>query len=77
MTAYETLLHLAFRTPQDQAAYFTPATLGVHTGFEQATAREQPFRFEQWRLGIATILLRLLADLGEHDEARRAADVLH
>lgn len=77
MTTYETLLRLAFRTPDDQATYLTPATLGVHAGFERATAREQPFRFEQWRLGVATILLRLLADLGDHDEARRAADVLH
>ncbi|RZL11305.1 MAG: hypothetical protein EOO62_12450 [Hymenobacter sp.] len=77
MTAYEILLHLAFRTPQDQASYLTPAMLAVHDNFEQAGRAEQPFRFEQWRLGVATILLRMLADLGEHEEARRAADVLH
>jgi len=77
MTAYETLLRLAFRAPADQAHYLTPATLGAYPTFEQATPREQPFRFEQWRLGVATSLLRLLADLGDHDEARRAADVLH
>lgn len=77
MTAYETLLRLAFRTPADQAHYLTPATLGAYPTFEQATPREQPFRFEQWRLGVASALLRLLADLGDHDEARRAADVLH
>ena len=77
MSAYETLLRLAFRTPADQAHYLTPTTLGAYLTFEQATPREQPFRFEQWRLGVAASLLRLLADLGDHDEARRAADVLH
>ncbi|AMR28631.1 hypothetical protein A0257_17025 [Hymenobacter psoromatis] len=77
MTTYETLLRLAFRTPADQAHYLTPATLAAYPTFEQATPREQPFRFEQWRLGVATSLLRLLSDLGDHDEARRAADVLH
>jgi hypothetical protein len=77
MTSYETLLHLAFREPADQKQYLTPAALGARAGFEQAAPREQPFRFEQWRLGVATSLLRLLADLGDHDEARRAADVLH
>ncbi len=77
MTTYETLLHLAFRSPQDQASYLTPATLAVHTNFEQASRPEQPFRFEQWRLGVAMSLLRMLGDLGDHDEARRAADVLH
>ena len=74
---YETLLRLAFRTPEDVAHYLTPATLGAAAGFEQASRAEQPFRFEQWRLGVAASLLRLLADLGDHDEARRASDVLH
>ena len=77
MSTYETLLRLAFRTPADQTNYLTPATLSAYPTFEQATPREQPFRFEQWRLGVATSLLRLLSDLGDHDEARRAADVLH
>lgn len=77
MTTYETLLHLAFRDPTDQAQYLTPAALGAYASFEQASAREQPFRFEQWRLGVAMSLLRLLGDLGDHDEARRAAEVLH
>ncbi|WP_223651719.1 hypothetical protein [Hymenobacter psoromatis] len=77
MSAYETLLRLAFRTPAEAARYLTPAALGAYLTFEQATPREQPFRFEQWRLGVASALLRLLADLGDHEEARRAADVLH
>ena len=77
MTTYETLLRLAFREPAAATQYLTPATLGAYIGFEQAAAREQPFRFEQWRLGVALSLLRLLGDLGDHDEARRAADVLH
>lgn len=77
MTTYETLLHLAFHAPADQAQYLTPAALGAYASFEQASAREQPFRFEQWRLGVAMSLLRLLGDLGDHDEARRAAAVLH
>lgn len=77
MTTYETLLRLAFRAPADVAHYLTPATLGAHQNFENATPPEQSFRFEQWRLGVALSLLRLLGDLGDHDEARRAADVLH
>ncbi len=77
MTTYETLLRLAFRTPADQAQYLTPTILDAYDGFARATPRDQPFRFEQWRLGVAMSLLRLLSDLGDHDEARRAADVLH
>jgi hypothetical protein len=77
MTTYETLLHLAFRNPADQTQFLTPAALGAYSGFERASAREQSFRFEQWRLGVAMSLLRLLGDLGDHDEARRAAAVLH
>ncbi|QKG53605.1 hypothetical protein [Hymenobacter sp. BRD67] len=77
MTTYETLLRLAFREPAEAAHYLTPAALGTEAGFEQATGRDQPFRFEQWRLGVAMSLLRLLGDLGDHDEARRAAEVLH
>jgi hypothetical protein len=77
MTIYETLLRLAFRAPADQERYLTPAVLQAYNGFERATTRDQSFRFEQWRLGVAMSLLRLLGDLGDHDEARRAADVLH
>jgi len=77
MTTYETLLRLAFRTPADVAHYLTPATLSAEANFERATKAEESFRFEQWRLGVAASLLRLLGDLGDHDDARRAGDVLH
>ena len=76
MTSYETLLRLAFRAPEDQEKYLTPTVLGAYENFEKASRAEQAFRFEQWRLGVAASLLRLLADLGDHEEARRASDVL-
>ena len=77
MTTYETLLRLTYRDPVDVPLYLTPPVLEAYNNFQRAAAREQPFRFEQWRLGVAACLLRLLADLGDHDEARRAAAVLH
>lgn len=77
MTAYETLLRLAYRAPADQSRYLTPAALGAYADFERASAREQPFRFEVWRLGVAGSLLHLLAELGDFELARRAAEVLH
>lgn len=77
MTVYETLLRLAYRSPADQGRYLTPAALGAYAGFEAASSSEQPFRFEVWRLGIAASLLQLLAELGDFELARRAAEVLH
>ena len=77
MTAYETLLRLAYRTPADQARYLTPAALGAYDEFQAAPASEQPFQFERWRLGLASSLLYLLAELGDFDLAYRAANVLH
>ena len=77
MTDYETLLRLAYRDPAEADRYLIPAALQAAHDFEQASQREQPFQFERWRLGVAASLLRLLADLGDHAEARRAADVLH
>ncbi|MGI4834079.1 MAG: hypothetical protein ACRYFK_11520 [Janthinobacterium lividum] len=77
MTAYETLLRLAYRSPADQSRYLTPQALGAYAAFEQASATEQSFRFEVWRLGIAGSLLHLLAELGDFELARRAAEVLH
>ncbi|NML67467.1 hypothetical protein HHL22_19875 [Hymenobacter sp. RP-2-7] len=77
MTAYETLLRLAYRSPADQSRYLTPVALGAYAEFAQASAAEQSFRFERWRLGIASSLLHLLAELGDFELARRAAEVLH
>lgn len=74
---YQALLYLAFPDPAAAPRYLTPATLGAHAAFEQAAPPEQPYRFELWRLGVALSLLRLLGELGDHDEARRAAAVLH
>ncbi len=77
MSPYEQLLHLAFATPAEAAHYLTPTARRAHDQFRAAGASEQPFRFEQLRLGTAMGLLKLLADLGDHDESRRAQEVLH
>ena len=77
MPDYQALLRLAFPDPARAPRYLTPATLGAQAAFERAALPEQPYRFELWRLGVALSLLRLLGELGDHDEARRAADVLH
>lgn len=77
MSPYEQLLHLAFAAPAEAAAYLTPTARQAHDQFRAAGPREQPFRFEQLRLGTAMGLLKLLADLGDHDESRRAQEVLH
>jgi len=77
MSPYEQLLHLAFATPAEAARYLTSKARGAHEHFRAAGPHEQPFRFEQLRLGIAMSLLKLLADLGDHDESRQAQEVLH
>lgn len=77
MSPYEQLLHLAFTEPDEAAQYLTPIARGAHDQFRAAAPRDQPFRFEQLRLGLAMSLLKLLADLGDHDESRRALAVLH
>lgn len=77
MSPYEQLLHLAFATPAEAARYLTPKARSAHEHFRVAGPHEQPFRFEQLRLGIAMSLLKLLADLGDHDESRQAQEVLH
>ena len=77
MSSYEQLLHLAFATPAEAAQYLTPKARRAHEQFWAAGPHEQPFRFEQLRLGLAMSLLKLLADLGDHDESRQAQEVLH
>lgn len=77
MTPYEQLLHLAFHAPNDAKYYLTPTALLAYSRLASAPPTEQPFRFEQVRLGLAMSLLKLVADLGEHDESKQVLDVLH
>ena len=77
MTSYEQLLHLAFTAPNDVKYYLTPTALHAYAALRNAPRAEQPFRFEQVRLGIAMSLLRLVSELGDHDESRQVLDVLH
>ncbi|WP_152559885.1 hypothetical protein [Hymenobacter sp. IS2118] len=77
MTPYEQLLHLAFTAPNDVKYYLTPTTLRAYDLLQKAPTPERPFRFEQVRLGVAMSLLKLVSELGEHDESRQVLDVLH
>ncbi|MBF9238214.1 hypothetical protein I2I05_12490 [Hymenobacter sp. BT683] len=77
MTPYEQLLHLAFTAPNDVKYYLTPTTLRAYDHLQTAPPAERPFRFEQVRLGVAMSLLKLVSELGEHDESRQVLDVLH
>lgn len=77
MTPYEQLLHLAFTAPNDVKYYLTPTALQAYDALRKASPTERPFRFEQVRLGIAMSLLRLVSELGDHDESRQVLDVLH
>jgi len=77
MTPYEQLLHLAFTAPNDVKYYLTPTTLRAYDQLQAAPAGERPFRFEQVRLGLAMGLLKLVSELGDHDESRQVLDVLH
>ena len=77
MTPYEQLLHLAFTAPNDARYFLTPNALRAYAELEAAPESLRPFRFEQVRLGVAMSLLKLLADLGDHDESRKVLDVLH
>ncbi|GAA4346848.1 hypothetical protein GCM10023185_01470 [Hymenobacter saemangeumensis] len=77
MSPYEQLLHIAFHAPNDVRYYLTPAALQAYDAFRKAPRNEQPFRFEQVRLGLAMGLLKLLADLGDHHESRQVLAVLH
>jgi len=77
MTPYEQLLHLAFTAPSDVKYYLTPTTLRAQDQLRAAPPAERPFRFEQVRLGVAMSLLKLVSELGEHDESRQVLGVLH
>ena len=77
MTPYEQLLHLAFATPNEAKYYLTPTARGAYDALATAGPSERPFRFEQVRLGLAMSLLKLVSELGDHDESRRVLDVLH
>lgn len=77
MLPYEQLLHLAFTAPNDVKYYLTPNALGAAGQLRQAAPAERPFRFEQVRLGLAMSLLKLVSELGDHDESRQVLDVLH
>ncbi|OGX85040.1 hypothetical protein BEN47_15500 [Hymenobacter lapidarius] len=77
MSPYEQLLHLAFTTPNDVKYYLTPTTLRAHDQLRSAAPADKPFRFEQVRLGLAMGILKLVSELGDHDESRQVLDVLH
>ena len=77
MTPYEQLLHLAFTAPNDVKYYLTPTTLRAYDQLQTAPTAQRPFRFEQVRLGLAMGLLKLVSELGDHDESRQVLDVLH
>ena len=77
MSPYEQLLHLAFTAPNDVKYYLTPVALRAHDELRAAPPAQQPFRFEQVRLGLALGLLKLVSELGDHAESRQVLDVLH
>jgi hypothetical protein len=77
MHPYEQLLRLAFHAPNDVRYYLTPVALQAYEQFSRAPRAEQPFRFEQLRLGLAMSLLKLFTDLGDQDDARQVLAVLH
>jgi len=75
--AYEQLLRQAFHTKEDAARFLTEPNLTAYAAFQQAAKADLAFRFERVRLGVAMALMKLLADLGDHEESRRVLDVLH
>ena len=77
MTPYEQLLHLAFTAPNDVKYYLTPTALRAYDQLRTAPPAQLPFRFEQVRLGLAMALLKLVSELGDHDESRQVLGVLH
>ena len=77
MTPYEQLLHLAFTVPNEVKYYLTPTALRACEQLRTAPPAQRPFHFEQMRLGLAMALLKLVSELGDHDESRQVLDVLH
>ncbi|SDX93011.1 hypothetical protein [Hymenobacter psychrophilus] len=73
---YQRLLELAFADPAAATQYLTPATREAYHVFGQAAPADIAYRFERVRLGVALALLRLLAELGDMEEARQVLDVL-
>ena len=76
LSPYQRLLDLAFAEPAAATRYLTPATRDAYRTFEQASPADLPYCFERVRLGVALTLLKLLAELGDLDEARKVLDVL-
>ena len=77
MSPYEQLLHLAFTAPNDVKYFLTPTAQHAYEQLRTALPAQRPFRFEQVRLGLAMALLKLVSELGDHDESRQVLDVLH
>lgn len=75
-SAYEQLLHEAFRRAAEPRRFLAPLTLSAYDDMQRAPAPQLAFRFERVRLGVAMSLLQLLADLGDHEDSRRVVDVL-
>ncbi|GAA3999395.1 hypothetical protein GCM10022408_07940 [Hymenobacter fastidiosus] len=75
--SYEQLLHQAFSTAEDATRFLTEPTTTAYATFARASKAEVAFRFERVRLGVAMALMKLLADLGDHEESRRVLEVLH
>ena len=76
MNPYEQLLHLAFAGRPDADHYLTATTRLAHARLRAALPAEQPFCFEQMRLGIALALMQLLGELGDSHESRAVLALL-
>ncbi|SNC74856.1 hypothetical protein SAMN06265337_2581 [Hymenobacter gelipurpurascens] len=76
-SAYEQLLQAAFPVAADASRFLQASTIEAYTAFQKAPQADIAFRFERVRLGVALALMKLLADLGDHEESRRVMDVLH
>ncbi|MCB2407524.1 hypothetical protein [Hymenobacter lucidus] len=76
-THYEQLLHEAFRTEAEAAQFLSAADVSAYRSFEQAARPDIAFRFERVRLAVAMAILKLLADLGDHEESRKVMEVMH